>query len=133
MAQRVTQNLFALYDSDHCYYCVCDDLILFLTANLLVEYTHSITPCNIKMNNFLPETLCDPFALLHHMFEEDDEEEEERRKRKQRDEVMMLQMELALLLLESESPQPMPKQVRTCSCRKDWSLQAIDKDGKVNA
>ena len=75
----------------------------------------------------------DPSALLHKMFEEDDEEEEGKRKRKQRDELLSSQMELALLLLESGSPKPMTKRDRTRSCKKDWSLQAIDKDGKLFA
>ena len=33
------------------------------------------------MDNFLPETSCDPSALQCQMFEEDDEEEDERRKK----------------------------------------------------
>ena len=44
--------------------------------------THNIKPCDIKMNNFLPETSRDPSALPFQMFEEDDEEEVERQKRK---------------------------------------------------
>ena len=85
------------------------------------------------MDNFTSETSRDPSALLRQMFEEDDEEEDERRKRKRKDELLSSQMELALLLLESKTPKPRPKRDRIRSCKKDWSLQAIDKDGKLFA
>ena len=85
------------------------------------------------MDTFLPEIARDPDALLRQMFEEDDEEEDERGKIRRRDQVLASQTELALLLLESESPQQTPKRVRTRSCKKDNTLQGIDKDGKVFA
>ena len=40
----------------------------------------------------------------------------------------MYQMELTSLLMDKEIFQP--KQEKTRSCKKDWSLQGIDKGGK---
>ena len=84
------------------------------------------------MDDFLPETSSrDPSALLHLMLEEEEEEEDEQQKRQRRDDILCSQMKLASLLTENKNLQPRPKQEKTCSCKKDWSLRGIDKDGKV--
>ena len=52
-------------------------------------------------------------------------------KDKKRDDILSSQMEVASLLMDTEILQPKQEEAR--SCKKDWSLQGIDKDGKLFA